>query len=278
MPRVAQLVAALVLVALAGCVAVTTPTEPPTPTPMPVLTVPPVNASQSAIPPPTALPGGSVQPSGTPAASSPVGLPGASLSIEDFGATTPLFTDGFDDPLSGWGTGSTSGGDVAYADSALEFQTGADGTWVWSYRPLVSVQNVVHLEAALTPSADGYQGLLCAHSEELLYGAVVSAEGRWVFVTLTAEGATVLTTAPDVGWTLAPAVPTRLALDCAGTITGAFRMQMSLPELGRVVRYEGGSTGPDAFDRVGIYAEASSAEYMLRADDFAAFGGSGSGP
>jgi hypothetical protein len=208
----------------------------------------------------------------------PARTPAGSPSLDGFGVSTPLFTDSFDDALSGWGTGSTAGGDVEYVDSALQFETVAAGNWVWSYRPLDSTQDVLHVEAAFTPSAAGYQGPLCARSAELLYGAVTSGDGRWVVVSLTPVGSEVLSTDEDAAWTIPIAVPTRMALDCAGSSTGAFRMQLSLPEAGLSAIHEGGTDGPDAFDRVGIFAEASAASYTLRVDDFAAFGGTGTAP
>jgi hypothetical protein len=197
----------------------------------------------------------------------------------DFGASTLLFSDAFDDPLSGWGSGSTPGGEVQYSTSALELRPSGEGRpWVWSTRQLVDVQNVVHLEATLTPSVAGYQGLLCTNNDELTYGAAVNSEGRWAFITLATERTDLLTTQVDTAWLIAPNVPTRFALDCAGTATGAFRMQLSLPERGMGVMYEGGSTGPDNFDRVGLFAEAGAPAYVLRVDDAAALGGTGTTP
>jgi hypothetical protein len=184
-----------------------------------------------------------------------------------------IFSDAFDDAQSGWGTGSTAGGDVQYVDSAIQFTTVAGGNWVWSYRPLQVEQNVIRTEATFVPSTTGYQGLLCGNSEDPLYGAVVSAEGRWVFVTLAGDRAQVLTTAPDVAWTVEANRPTRMVLDCAGTASGGFRMQLSLPDVNLAARYDGGQVGPESFDRVGIYAEASADAFTLRVDDVSAFGG-----
>jgi hypothetical protein len=209
-------------------------------------------------------------PSGSPPAAA--GTPG---TIEDFGASTLLFTDTFDDPASGWGTGSTPGGQVDYFESTLQFATVADGTWVWSYRPLESTQNVVRMETVFTASAAGYQGLLCANSEDTLYGAVANADGRWVFIRLTDAGAEIITTDDDPAWAILPGAATRLRLDCAGTTTGSFRMQLALPDSGLVARYEGGADGPASFDRVALYGEASAAGFTLRADDASAFGGTG---
>jgi hypothetical protein len=202
----------------------------------------------------------------------------AADSPEDFGASTPLFSDNFDDPESGWGTGSTPGGNVEYLDSSLLIRAATAGHWVWSYRPLDAGQNIVRVEGTFTASTSGYQGLLCTNTDEQFRGAVVNADGRWVFITLTDAGTQVLTTGEDPAWIILPAVPMRMALDCAGTATGAFRMQLSRPDAGFAVRYDGGPDGPAAFDRVGLYAEALADDYTLRVDDVLAFGGGGGGP
>lgn len=255
------LLVALVVVspAIVGCVSPGPSMEAPVATALSTGGASPLQPSPSA----SALPG-----------NSPVSTSG----IEDFGASTPLFSDTFDDAESGWGTGSTPGGDVQYVDSALQFQAAGSGNWIWSYRPLESAQNIVHLEATFTPSAIGYQGLLCADTAEQFHGAVAKGDGRWVFIALTDTGAEVLTTGQDPAWAILPAAPTRMALDCAGTATGAFRMQLSLPDAGIAVQYDAAQDGPDAFDRVGLYGEASADGYTLRVDDLSALGGTSGAP
>lgn len=199
-------------------------------------------------------------------------------TVADFGADTPLFEDSFDDPASGWGTGSTQGGAVEYAAGALMLNLGADSNWLWSTRPLALAQDIVRVEAVFTPSAPGYQGLLCANSDELMYGGVANTEGRWAFMKLTDARADILTTEHDPVWTMPPQMATRLALDCAAETSGSFRMQLSLPDVGVAVVYDGTDGGPETLDRVGVYGEAAAAAYTLRVDDFSAFGGTVAGP
>lgn len=192
--------------------------------------------------------------------------------IEDFGANELLFVDDFSDAASGFGVGSTAGGTVAYVDGALQFDAAADGAWMWSRRTHAEASTVIRVEADLTPSADGYAGLLCASSDDEMWGAVTNTAGIWAFVGLDSEGVSILASNLEADWDLAPGATTSIALDCAGGETGGFRMQLSLPDSGLAALYET-SDGPDTFDRVGVYAESSAHPFQLLADNFAAYGG-----
>lgn len=239
-----------------------TPTAPATATlvpPTPAATVTPTTAA--------------TEPATIPPTQQPQGSPGA---IENFGADTLLFADDFSDDTSGWGTGTNAGGVVAYVDEALQFDTSAQGAWMWSRRLNATAYNVMHVEAEFTPSAAGYQGLLCARSDNELWGGVANADGLVAFIKLTGDGATILTSGTLVGWEIAPTQTTRIALDCAGTATGSFRMQLSLPDIGLAQSYEG-TDGPDMLDRAGIYAESSADPWTLRVDNLFAYGGDGNG-
>jgi hypothetical protein len=192
--------------------------------------------------------------------------------VEDLGAHIPLFADGFEDPESGWATGETGGGVVAYSEGTLSFATQVQGNWALSPHALEVPQNVVRLEATFTPSGAGFEGLVCSTGTDEFFGAVTDATGRWTFVRLTLDGTTVLATGQGSEWVAAPGAPTRLALDCAGTAAGGFRLQLSLPELGVGLSYDGGTTGPATFDHIGLYGEAASDGYSLIVDDAAAYG------
>lgn len=278
------LVAALVCVGTAGCVSIG-PGETQLPTPgRPGITTPaPIRTATQATALPTAplAPTPTLEPTLAPTLSAPPTPVASIVAIEDFGADALVFADAFDDSSSGWGVGSTPGGDVDYVDGALQFDTSAAGSWMWSRRTFDAFQNVVHLEAAFIPSAAGYQGLLCANNDDHLFGGVVTDTGRWVFMELTAKGANVLSTSEEDGWAIAPNVATRIALDCAGTVTGSLRMQLSLPDLGLARMYEADvfldAEPPDSFDRVGLYAEASGDPFSVRVDDFFVYGGTGDG-
>ena len=194
--------------------------------------------------------------------------------IEDFGADELLFADDFSDSSSGFGVGTNSGGTVAYMSGALQFDTAADGAWMWSRRTHSLAWPVMHIEAGMTPSANGYAGLLCANNDNELWGAVVNSSGAWAFVSLDTEGVHILISNEEAGWEIAPATTTRMALDCAGAETGSFRMQLSVPDVGLAATYEQ-ADGPERFDRAGVYAESNAHPFSLRVYDLFAYGGEG---
>lgn len=276
-----------------GCVSLgpaqtTLPSQPTLPASFSITTQAPipsvsVTAAPTAAPEPTATPPQEATPGATvaPTVTAPSDTPAATLTpapsvavIEDFGADELLFADDFSDPTSGFGVGTTAGGTVAYVDGALQFDTAADGAWMWSRRTHSEASPVIRVEADMTPSADGYAGLLCANSDDELWGAVTNTAGMWAFVGLDSEGVSILTSNLEADWDLAPGVTTSIVLDCAGAETGAFRMQLSLPGSGLAALYET-SDGPDTFDRVGVYAESSGHPFQLLADNLAAYGGDG---
>jgi hypothetical protein len=195
-------------------------------------------------------------------------------TIDDYGATTLLFTDDFSDDTSGWGTEANEFGSSSYADGTLLIDIPAASNSQFSGRQLDTTQNVLHVEGFFTPSAAGFQGLLCANSEEELYGAVAGGADTWAFVKLTSDGASVLSSNTEPGWTIPAGETTLMALDCAGTATGQFRMQLVLPDTGLAVQFED-SEGPLSFDRVGVYGEAGPGAYSLQVDDVSAYGGTG---
>ena len=275
-----------------GCVSLgpaqTTQPPPPsfsitTPAPSPSAS-PSITAAPTASPSVTASPTEAATASPTEAATAgPSDTPAPPLTpapsaavIEDFGADQLLFTDDFSDPTSGFGVGTNAGGTVAYLDGGLQFDLATDDSWMWSRRSHALRWNVVHVEADMTPSADGSGGLLCADDEEELWGALANTEGQWAFVRLDDEGVDVLVSNLAAGWPMTPGETTRMALDCSGTALGSFRMQLSLPDLGLAAIYEGvEGEGDEGFDRVALYAEASSDPYSLRFENMAVYGGDG---
>jgi hypothetical protein len=187
-----------------------------------------------------------------------------------------IFEDSFDDPSSGWGVGTNAGGTVAYVDGTLEFATAAETNWMWSRRTGDEPWNVVRIEADLTPSGLGFGGLLCADSDDLLYGAIVDTLGTYAFISVGSAGSSLLASGDNAALALASGGTTRVALDCAGTATGSFRMQLSLVDAGIAVTYEGEvGEGDETFDRAGTYAESGVHPWTLRFDDLAFYGGTG---
>lgn len=272
-------VSAVVASLVVGCVSLAPGTAQPSAPPSFGITTPaPATPVATATPAPIATPTAAPTETPTSAASitpePPLTPAPSSGTIGDFGADTLLFADDFSDDTSGFGVGTNSGGTVAYVNGALQFDTLSQGSWMWSRRSVDTFSNVIHVEASFTPSAFGYQGLLCARSDDELWGGVANAAGIWVFIKLTEDGAAILTSNQQVGFEITPAETTRIALDCAGTDTGLFRMQLSLPDVGLVATYED-TEGPENFDRVGVYGESSAHPYMLRTDDLFAYGGEG---
>ncbi len=251
------------------------PTAAVTPTPAPSPTAEPTAEPTEE---PTSEPTAETtdEPSAEPTPEGPAPTPAA---IEDFGATELVFADDFSDDNSGWGVGPNAGGTIAYVTGALQFDTAAEQAFMWSRRATPELQNVLHIEADFTPSAPGYQGLLCADNDDTLWGAVAGADGTWVFIKLTADGSTILSSNQEAGFAIAPGATTRVGLDCEGTAAGGFRMQLSLPDLGAATIYEGAiDEGSAQFDRAGLYGESAAHPYSLRVDNLFVYGGTGETP
>ncbi len=174
------LISAVVAALVAGCVSLgpggtALPTAPPSLSIVTSAPQTPTPALPTASPTATPTDTPTVAPTATPLAtptlteaptptSSGAETPEPTLAvIEDFGADTLLFTDDFSDDTSGWGVGENPGGVVEYVNGALQFDTGADGAWMWSPRTIDTASAVMHLEAEFLPSSEGYQGLLCAN-------------------------------------------------------------------------------------------------------------------
>ena len=293
MIRSALFVAVLAAV-LVGCVSVTNPIVTPAIPTLPgrtqgVTTPAPATPAATPTSAPTPTAEQTAEPTAEPteeptaeateeptAEATPEGPAATPAAIEDFGATDLLFADDFSDDSSGWGVGTNAGGTIAYASGALQFDTAEDGSWMWSRRATPELQNVLHIEADLTPSAAGYQGLLCADKDDILWGAIANDEGTWAFIKVTADGFTALSTNQDQGFAIVPGETTRMGLDCQGTAAGEFRMQLSLPDLGAATLYEGATDdGAAQFDRAGVYSESRADPYSLRVDNLFAYGGTG---
>jgi hypothetical protein len=166
-------------------------------------------------------------------------------------------------PASGWGTGSTGGGDVAYASGGL--QLAADnGAFLWSNRPTGRSSNVMVVAGQATPSSGGLFGLLCDAGEEHLVGAVLETTGEWYFVGIDNTSSTPVVTTLAHSDAAAVDFPVNelatMALVCAGTSTGKLRMELWMAAEGTVATYESGD-GPASFDGAAVYAEGTSDGY-----------------
>ena len=259
----------------AGQTPTASPTSrPPTATP----TVTSAAATPSPSPAPTAPPTPTTPP--TPIATQTLGTPPATgpspSAVANYGATTPLFNDGFDDPQSGWGTGTTEGGSVAYNNGALDIHVTGDGGWEWTRRLAGSTSNAVNAESLWTRMGNGVVGLLCAASDDELWGAAEDAAGNYSFIKVGSGAATILSHGQLDSLKSAADGSSRFALDCAGTATGSFRMQLNAPGSNIGVQYVGAQgEGPANFDRIGIYAQSGADTYNVSVDSVLAFGGTG---
>ena len=194
----------------------------------------------------------------------------------NYGASTPLFNDSFDDPNSGWGTGTNEGGSVAYGNTTLEIQVSGDGAWERTQRVTGSTSNAVTAEAHWTATGDGMVGLLCAASNDEMWGATEDAAGNYAFIKVGSQGATVLSQGQLDSLKSAADGFAQFGLDCAGTATGSFRMQVHAAGTNIGVQwFAAQDEGPATFDRVGIYAQSTADTYNVSVDAVLAFGGTG---
>ena len=200
--------------------------------------------------------------------------------VQTPGITSPdlLFEDTFDDPTSGFGTGTTSGGDIGYALGGLQFETNTTGNWIWSSRLATnSPVSTMRVIGEVSPGSEGKIALLCSSSDTQLFGAMLSTDGSWAFVKIGSDGAEVLLDDANAGLPLTIFSTTVFAVDCAGTVTGKLRMQLHMNGTGPIAIYES-DQGPATFDRVGVYVEAQSDDYSASVENLAAFGvGDGAG-
>lgn len=230
-----------------------TPTVAPTPTLAPI-------ATPTATPTPTAT--ATEQPTFT---EEPVQTPG--LTSPDL-----LFDDTLDDPTSGFGTGTTSGGDIGYALGGLQFETNATGNWIWSSRPATDTPvSTMRVIGEVSPGSEGKIALLCSSSDTELFGAMLSTDGSWAFVKIGSNGAEVLLKDANAGLSMSIFSSTVFAVDCAGTATGKLRMQLQINGTGPIATYES-DQGPATFNRAAVYVEAQSDGYSASLDRIAAFG------
>jgi len=276
-----------------GCVSIApgeSPGQPSLAIPTAITTIAPISQTEppaTLAPTPTPVPEST--PTGQPTAeptSEPTGqateppVPTAEPSpsgVDNYGAHTPVFDDQMEDPDSGWGTGANDGGSVAYEDGNLEIVAAAGGAWEWTSRLTGSTDNAAHFEGIYTPSGSGYMGLLCGDSEDVLWGGMANLEtGEYAFIKLDAEGASVLQEGTLEALQIEPGEISRFALDCAGTATGSFRMQIYPAGTNSGAHYDGApGEGPAAIDRVAIYAQSIDEAYSLTVDYLIAFGGDG---
>jgi hypothetical protein len=270
------LVALAVVALAAGCVTVGGPTAAPTVSPTLDITTPhpatptdggapTVTPTASVAPTTTAAPTATPEPSAT---NGPTPQPSGDLGFDQ---RDVIFFDDLTDATSGWGTGTTAGGSVSYASGTLEFDTAADGAWLWSRRLADSSSATMRVIGDFYPTGDGAFGVLCLSGDAQLYGAVVGTDGSWAFVSVGDTGALTLLSDDSAGLDVVAGQSNLVALECAGTATGALRLTLWLGKSGPIATYTQ-ADGPANFDRAAAYAAASSAGFSVAMDNVIVFG------
>ena len=277
MPKTRAAVIALSL-ALAGCVSTVAPTTEPTASPTLGITTmaPTIEPTPSpTAAPPTEAPA-TAEPASSPTATSPVSppaSPGTDVQV--------LFSDDFSD-LGGlcagapagtpdcWGVGSNVAGTISYSEGTLDFEIPQSEAWMWSRRTLDESWPLIAVEGVAVPQTDGLFGAMCGTTDDAFIGGVVSTNGSWVIFRLESNTVTVLSSDPNAGLSVPVGLSTNFAIGCRGTDIGPFEIQLALAG-STVATYQG--EGFANFDRVGLYAEASSPSYMASFDNVVVYGG-----
>jgi hypothetical protein len=179
-------------------------------------------------------------------------------------------------PVDCWGVGANDGGSVAYVDGALSFETTGTGAWLYSRRLADTASATMRVIGDFNPTNDGHFGLVCASGDgadegDGLFGAVVGTDGSWAFMTVGANGAEELFFDNSAGLDVLSGQSNLVALECTGTATGALRMTLWVGESGPVATWTQPS-GPETFDRAGVYATAAGDGFGLEMDNVVVFG------
>jgi hypothetical protein len=240
-------------------------------TPSPLLTLPPTATPTVAPTDTPAPPSPTIPPLVTPTPAPTDEVTPEPTASPDASSPDLLFDDPMDDPASGWGTGQTGGGLLQYSDGALQFDSNPGGAWIWSRRDAGSDNSALKVVGEFTPASAGKFGMICAHGDAELFGAIVDTDGGWAFISIGANGADILLDDENAGLDVPIGATTVVGLDCAGTSTGALRMVLNLTGTGPIAIYES-QDGPASFDRVAAYAESFDDAFSVRLENAVAFG------
>jgi hypothetical protein len=278
-PLIALVAAAIV----AGCVNVAGPSGEPSITPG----VATPTASSATTPAPTAAPSATVAPTLT-AAPTPTTAPTPGPTEDPgFDQRDVEFIDDLEDPSGHcttepaqdppvypedcWGVGTNDGGSAAYVDGALRLETSQTGAWLFSRRLADTASATMRVIGDFYPTNEGRFGPVCASGDERLFGAVVGTDGSWAFVKITDNVPEDLFGDPEAGLTVAAGGSNLVALECAGTSTGALRLTLWVGESGPVGTWTQPS-GPENFDRAGTYVDALGDGFSVAMEDVILFG------
>ena len=284
------LVAFAVVALVAGCVSVGGPTAAPTTSPSFGITTPhPATATPSAAPTAAPTATATVAPtvSAAPSASSgPTPQPSGDLGFDE---RDVIFFDDLTDPSGQcatpppgttpagcWGVGDVTAdgtpiGSIHYESGALTLVVDNAGAWLWSRRIADSTSATMRVIGDFYPAGDGVFGVVCASGDTQLFGAVVGTDGSWAFVSIGNNGAEELLSDESGGLDVLAGESNLVALECAGTATGALRLTLWLGKSGPIATYTQAG-GPANFDRAAAYFEATSAGFNVAMDNVVLFG------
>jgi len=162
-----------------------------------------------------------------PSSSSPV-APAVSSVPES--SSTPLFTDDFSNPNSGWEPEKTSDDTIEYADGSLKIKDWSSEWFTWSNLGNTSYKDI-HLEVTVKNESreEGYSfGLLCNQQgkDPAFYYLLISGYGDYVIGKSISEANIQNLTSPNDGeWKISNSIAKdassyRIGADCGhGTLT-----------------------------------------------------------
>lgn len=276
---------------LAACVNVAGPSAEPSITPGSVTpaptSAPTATATATAAPTVTVAPTLTAAPSATAAPSpEPTEDPGFDQRdvdfLDDLGDPTGHCTTGpAQDPPAFpedcFGVGDVADpngvpiGSVVYNGGALAFTVQRSGGWVWSPRLADSISATMRVIGDFHATNEGRFGVLCATADDRLFGAVVGTDGSWAFIRIDGDGLEDLFGEPAAGLDVAVGESNLVALECAGTATGALRMTLWLGQSGPVATWTQ-PNGPENWDRAAAFAEAVDDDFGVTMDNVVVFG------
>ncbi len=286
---VKSVLTALAAVAIVvGCVNVAGPTEGPSITPAPATPTPTTapTATPTVTPSPTVAPSLTAAPSPTTAPSpEPTDDPGFDqrdvefiddLSDPSGHCTSEPAQDPPVYPEDCFGVGTNAGGTVAYVDGSLHLETSVDDAWLYSRRLAESRSATTRVIGDFYPTTDGRFGLLCALGDGLedgdgIFGAIVGTDGSWAFVKIEDNVPEDLFGDASAGLPIVAGESNLVALECAGTATGALRLTLWLGQSGPVATWTQ-PNGPESFDRAGAYIDATGEGFSVAMDNIIVFG------
>ncbi|MGI8929590.1 MAG: hypothetical protein ACR2H0_09045 [Candidatus Limnocylindrales bacterium] len=165
-----------------------------------------------------------------------------------------------DDPATGWGTLDTDISSISYEGGALRIGIKTETGAAYSERPVLVEYGVLLVAAQMTPTGSGVMGLLCSATDDTYYGGGLTTDGGVIFFTIEGGEVDVLHRDDDAGLEIGDSVG--LGLECGGISTGALRLVL-VQQGGGVIDIYQNDEGPEAFDGVGVYAEAFELGFAL---------------